>query len=368
MSSIVVLVHLLLGYLSLFVADAFQNRNKTPRCPPPSGVFGGRARLDSEDFEKQREWRVELPNEATERIEDFLKSAAPEFFPSATSVKNVLRKGLCQLNGSPAKVTDVVRTGDVICTYCRTRSPHRLVGSAPTTVATSQLQVLWEDDYLAVVDKPQGMPVFPTPGTPPGHSAYSLLLPLLSPPEKNSPLLRPQPVHRLDKETGGLILVAKTRPALVCSSLLFSQRKIVKRYTALCHGGFDVETPRSGSVREPLGGQEALTDYCLERQVRMATATLSVVSLQLHTGRTHQIRRHMDMIQRPVVGDKDYYLNTGGRVPRKASIVPFVECLPYHCLWATEMCFQHPFTNEEVLVKMDVSQRVEQCLSLIAHL
>lgn len=354
-------------------------------CPHQRSPSQLRARLDSADFSVQREWRVGAHTTSVQLIEELLLSDAPELFPTRTSAKNAVRRGLCRINGLTARVTDSVGTGDMICTYVRsqqTSSSNRIgdTGQPSSQHATTQLHVLWEDDFLAVVDKPQGLPVFPAPGEAPGHSAYSLLLPLLRPSLAGtpSPLNRPQPVHRLDKETGGLLLVAKTRPALVATSLLFSQRGIVKRYTALCHGGLD-DGPLSGTISEPLSGQEAQTDYCIERQVHTASTTLSVVALQLHTGRTHQIRRHMDMVSRPVVGDKDYHLSSGGRTPRKSSAVPFVECLPHHCLWSSEMSFLHPFESvgkdqprqgqpREVRVVLDVSQRLDECVAMVSHL
>jgi 23S rRNA-/tRNA-specific pseudouridylate synthase len=211
------------------------------------------------------------------------------------------------------------------------------------------------------VDKPQGTAVYEGQGD--DHSSlFSQLLHRLSPTSANLPLLRPQPVHRLDRDTGGLLLVAKTRPALQSLSELFSSRQIIKEYTALCANVFEETT---GSITFALSGQTAHTNYeVTDTHVRGGAAVeyspdgldgLSVLRVSLLTGRTHQIRRHLDMIGHPIIGDKDYFFSEGHRLsasrrdqspdPRRRS----ASTATHHYLWSTRLCFAHPVNADQVV-------------------
>ncbi len=175
-----------------------------------------------------------------------------------------------------------------------------------------QLAVVYEDEALAVIDKPSGMVVHPAPGHPAGTVAdglkqrgttWSLL----------GGVERAGIVHRLDRDTSGLLVVAKTEAAHRSLARQLSDRSLGRTYWALVHGGFREET---GTIDAPIarhprdrrrmaiveGGREAVTDFVVTERLGDAT----VLELSLRTGRTHQIRVHLASIGHPIVGDAVY--------------------------------------------------------------
>lgn len=122
-----------------------------------------------------------------------------------------------------------------------------------------------------------------------------------------SPLHRPQPVHRLDKETGGLLLVAKTFPTLVALTEAFKFKKVEKVYRAIVTGRLE----GSGVITKPLGGKDAVTYYeSLDISSSSVFGYITTVKVVLETGRTHQIRRHLALLGHPIVGDMRYGLES----------------------------------------------------------
>ena len=371
------------------------------------------ARLDSNEFSEQGRWRNASMTESM-RVDAFLCAMAPDFFLSQTSAKKTIRRGLVLINDSPAVTSSVVGPADSVSSYTRTSvsllsdrmSSDVLTGSPP-------LQVLFEDDHIAVVNKPQGVPVFEAPLTVLGkqttQSLYTQLLAQLRPTRAALPLGRPQPAHRLDRETGGLLVAAKTRPALQRLSSLFSSRQVHKEYTALCCNVFEEGTEAcQGSIVIPLDGRDAHTDYqvleCFpafppfppfpstpsQLTRKDGLNGLTKLKLVLHSGRTHQIRRHLDMLSppHPVLYDKAYGFSNGERrAGRKArarergqeqdndqskdkrgkadeeitssetTTTTTATTTEYpHCLWSTRLRFPHPASDEQVDVILPESQ------------
>ena len=168
-----------------------------------------------------------------------------------------------------------------------------------------QLAVLWEDDHCAVVAKPAGVDV-PTLRT--------LLAASLAPSQaaEHEPLWRPQHVHRLDKPTRGLVVAAKTGRALRALSAAFAARQVRKRYRAVVAGELGTLGAPPQSVRLPLSGQEAWTEWvAVARLQHSACGAATLVDLYPHTGRTHQLRRHMALLGHPIVGDARYWPRSG---------------------------------------------------------
>ena len=310
--------------------------NAIHRFSPLNGL---RSAVTSEDLKSSLQFKINGQWTATNvhqglKLSDFLCSAAAELFSSPTSSKNAVRKGLVRLNGLKAQNTDTVSEGDVIESFVRSQQGtfcaelEKKVGEDPSAFERTLVQVLWEDDHCAVVIKPQGMPVFrmkesssPSSLLSAGTDSDSLpclqtALPYsLSPVSAEldlQPLRRPQAVHRLDKGTGGLILVAKTRPALVNLTAQFSERTVTKKYRAIVTGRLTddaahsaeepIDSPNlrpremvSGSISSPLSGQTALTDWSVQPGMHTKSALygwISTVDLSPHTGRTHQLRRY----------------------------------------------------------------------------
>ena len=203
------------------------------------------------------------------------------------------------------------------------------------------LEILYEDADLAVVVKPRGMVVHPAAGHPDGTLVNALLARLDSLGGIGGEL-RPGIVHRLDKETSGLMLVAKNDEAQEALSRMLKDREIEKHYRALAEGRFrepegEIDAPidRSKKDRKKMAvdpaGRPAVTRWKVLAEGRECT----LLDVRILTGRTHQIRVHLRSIQHPVCGDEVYGYERGAKVP----------CLMLH---AYSLAFEHPRTKEKM--------------------
>jgi 23S rRNA pseudouridine1911/1915/1917 synthase len=227
------------------------------------------------------------------------------------AARTLIDAGLVSVDGRPGRPGQRVREAAVVRVApgdsidpddSRTEGPEQPV----------HLEVVYEDESLAVIDKPSGMVVHPAPGHPAGTVADGLkqrgtTWSLLGGTE------RAGIVHRLDRDTSGLLVVAKTEAAHRSLARQLSDRSLGRTYWALVHGGFREQT---GSVDAPIGrhprdrrrmaivdgGREAVTDFVVLERLGGAT----VLELSLRTGRTHQIRVHLASIGHPIVGDAVY--------------------------------------------------------------
>ena len=268
------------------------------------------------------------------RIDAYLAAAmAPDF--SREEVKRCLLAGKIFLNGRAAIPKDPVSEGD--------RVTGELLSEKTTTAEPEAipLDILYEDPSILVVNKPAGLVVHPGAGNKKGTLVNALL-------GRNTTLssmggmLRPGIVHRLDKATSGLLLVAKTNVAHRKLQAQFASRSLSKYYQALVRGKIDYE---EGHVDVPMGrdpkirrkmdtarageGREALTHYRILKRFRYAT----LLEIKLVTGRTHQIRVHMRYLGHPVIGDTVY----GG---------PAEAAEPRLALHAARIEFLHPKTGK----------------------
>jgi 23S rRNA pseudouridine1911/1915/1917 synthase len=227
--------------------------------------------------------------------------------------------------------------------------------SPPTTSFTPEaipLEIVYEDDTLVVVNKPAGLVVHPAAGIPSGTLANALAYHFQQLPHATS--VRPGIVHRLDRDTSGLLVVAKTEAALENLSGQFRDRTVYKSYMALVHGRVASE---SGRIDQPLardpsnrtrmavvrGGRSALSLYRVNRRFNRFT----LLDVQLKTGRTHQIRVHLAWLKHPVVGDETY---GGGRdnTIQNPRLKSQIRTLGRHFLHAEKLAFTHPATGERV--------------------
>ncbi len=226
------------------------------------------------------------------------------------------------------------------------------------------VRVVFEDEELVVVDKPAGMVVHPAPGNWSGTLVNALMgrgqgLAAGGAPE------RAGLVHRLDKETSGLLIVAKTDRAHRVLSAAIAARRVTRRYACLCWGHLDADTV---SVDKPLArdpndrtrvavrpdGRAARTDF-----VRLARFdSVDLLRAHLHTGRTHQIRVHLTSIGHPVVGD-DTYGGGGGR--RLLSLPP-----KRHFLHAAWLVFKHPVSGDEIDLRSPLPDDLKRSLAAAA--
>lgn len=254
-----------------------------------------------------------------------------------------------------------------------TKSNHRLRGGECVDIAVPAprplevlaenipLTIVYEDAYLAVINKPQGMVTHPAQGNYTGTLVNALLYQIGDLSGING-VLRPGIVHRLDKDTSGLLVVAKSDLAHRRLSEQLKARQIERRYLALLHGNL---RQNQGTVNAPLarhpilrkqmavveGGREAITHY----QVRERFGNYTFVELQLETGRTHQIRVHMAHLGHPVVGDSVYG-------PRKVAFG-----LNGQLLHAWRLCFLHPITQEISQFTADVPPQFRHILDKLCQ-
>lgn len=300
-------------------------------------------------------------DKAGQRLDRVLADALPAL--SRTRVQQLIETGHVQLAGggllqAAADPARRVRPGEL----------YRVtVPEPPPTTAVAQaipLVVVYEDEHLIVVDKPAGLVVHPGAGTPDGTLVNALLAHCASGLSSIGAPLRPGIVHRLDKDTSGLLVAAKTELAHRGLAAQFAQHTVERAYFAVVWGhpvppGGRIETHIGRSLRDRTqmaiverGGKLAITHY---RTVRPLGRSASLLECRLATGRTHQIRVHMAALGHPLVGDPVYRGDRRGRAIG-ASAAPNADSLPCQrqALHAFLIGFSHPGSGERL--------RFESCL------
>ena len=266
---------------------------------------------------------------------------------------------------SRARLQRLIESEDVLVNHKVSKPSYKLRAhdeleveliSPATTSFTPEaipIEIVYEDDTFVVVNKPAGMVVHPAAGIHSGTLANALAYHFQQLP--NAASVRPGIVHRLDRDTSGLLVVAKTEAALENLSDQFRARTVYKSYAALVHGRVASD---SGKIDQPLardpsnrtrmavvrGGRSALSLYRVNRRFNRFT----LLDVELKTGRTHQIRVHLAWLKHPVVGDETY---GGGRdnTIQDPRLKSQIRGLGRHFLHAEKLAFEHPATGERVL-------------------
>ncbi|MEQ1565803.1 MAG: RluA family pseudouridine synthase [Myxococcota bacterium] len=232
-----------------------------------------------------------VPAEAPVRRLDQQVMAGFDRFPTRASARKACDRGEVAVNGVVSESSRWVGPGDTIGWL---EPLDRRVRPLPRS-----MPVLYEDDQLAVIDKPAGLVTMRTWGRTVERALPFNLTPSTAP----DALADPRPVHRLDASTSGVLVVAKTRSAHAALGRLFEERRVDKRYGALVVG----ELVGAGVVELPIDGRDAVTEY---RSVSVTPAlrggAISTVELWPRTGRTHQLRRHLAHLGAPILGDTLY--------------------------------------------------------------
>jgi len=270
-----------------------------------------------------------------------------------TKVQAAIRAGAVLVDGKAVRVSHPVAPGEVIHVTLPQPPP-------PDVVAENiPLSIVYEDDHLLVVNKPAGMVTHPAYGNYTGTLVNALLYHCGALSTMND-TSRPGIVHRLDKDTSGLMVIAKNDVAHVHLARQFARRTIIREYWAVVWGTFlvpvgviDAALGRSKADRKVMAvvvdGKHAVTNY----EVLEEFPYLSLVRLRLQTGRTHQIRVHLAHIGHPVFGDPTYHgrrINAGPGTPRqKSQVQDLLELVPRQALHAKTIGFVHPATREKVL-------------------
>ncbi len=305
------------------------------------------------DEAEQRQYEVP-PELAGFRLDQALAQLDDDL--SRSTAQRLIADELCLLNGAPAKRSASVAAGDRVWVTLLPPEPTAIV---PEDIP---LDVVYEDADLIVVNKPSGMVVHPGAGNPRG-TLVNALLAHCGDLSGIGGELRPGIVHRLDKETSGLLVSAKCDLAHRDLARQIAARTARRHYWAIVWGHF---TESAGEVSAPIarhplhrrmmavveGGREALTlyqvmeTYSFGAQPRRRGQALSLLELELKTGRTHQIRVHMTHIGHPVLGDPLY--GRQRRLPKGAppALAKAVAGLEGQALHARRLSFTHPRTGE----------------------
>lgn len=232
------------------------------------------------------------------------------------------------------------------------------------------IDIVYEDDTLIVVNKPAGLVVHPAAGNLSGTLANALAYHFQQLPDGGTGV-RPGLVHRLDRDTSGLMVVAKTEAALENLSDQFRDRTVFKSYVALVHGRV---LSNSGKIDQPIArdpgnrtrmavvrlGRHALTLY----KVRRGFDRFTLLDVQLKTGRTHQIRVHLAWLKHPVVGDETYGAGRDNTI-QNAQLRARVRSLNRQFLHAEKLAFTHPKTNEWVKFEAPLPGDLEALLEVL---
>jgi 23S rRNA pseudouridine1911/1915/1917 synthase len=265
---------------------------------------------------------------------------------SRSACAQLIKEGYVTVDGRPAKPSLLVASGAQL----RVSGPP--ARESPLRASDLALPIVYDDPDFCVVDKPAGMATHPARGTPDGTVVNALLARFPSLPAINN-VRRPGIVHRLDKDTSGLLVVAKSERAMTALSKAIAARRVKRVYTAVVWGTLPSER---GVIDAPIGrdprertrfairedGRRARTHYqvvekfSIARPAHTQAQTAALVRVELETGRTHQIRVHFAAIGNPVIGDATYGpVLPGVRMRRQA-------------LHAAELSFGHPVTAEKL--------------------
>lgn len=247
-----------------------------------------------------------------------------------SALKKALKKGLIKVNGITAKTATVITGGEeIVLTKPEEPKPERQL--------IFPLDVLYEDDYLAVVRKPAGILV--------SGNGFKTIANALPQNLKQSPLpdaTAPQPVHRLDYATTGVLLIGKTSSSIRQLNGQFQEKQVNKVYYAVTIG----KMGPLGSICYSIDNKPAQTDFeVLDRVPSPRFGELNLVRLKPRTGRRHQIRKHLTRIGSPILGDKDY---------GKESLILNGKGLYLH---SYSLRFEHPQSKEQLTIKSELPNR-----------
>lgn len=281
------------------------------------------------------------------RLDKVLVDAFPQF--SRSQIQSWLKEDRVTVNGEASRANYKVKEADEIIIN---RPAPQVIEAVPQDIP---LEIIYEDDSVMVINKPQGMVVHPSAGHPDGTLVNALMFHSDRLSTIND-VIRPGIVHRIDKDTSGLLMVAKNDEAHEYLAEQLKEKKALRKYVALVHGEIPHE---KGTITAPIGrskdnrqkqavvaeGKPAVTHFTVLERFEGFT----LVECQLETGRTHQIRVHMDYIGYPIAGDPFYG-------PRKTLEGPG------QFLHARTLGFKHPVTHEELSFSCEIPEIFKETL------
>lgn len=310
--------------------------------------------------------RIEQTAQVTDDLDNSrCDQAAAKLFPdySRSCLQNWIKAGNIQLDGSPVRAKDKVYTGQSISI-----SVTLNVEPEQEKAQELELDIIYEDDSILIIHKPVGLVVHPGAGNKDSTLMNGLL--------HHCPALQNIPragiVHRLDKDTSGLMVVAKTLQAHHSLVAQLQERSVSRQYYALVQGvitaGSTVDEPigrhpknRQKQAVVNFGGKEAITHYRVVEKYRAHT----LVRCQLETGRTHQIRVHMAHVNFPLIGDKLY----AGRpkIPKQCDeqMLKALQQFPRQALHAFKLGLLHPEDGEYCEWEIEIADDIQQLLNIL---
>lgn len=308
------------------------------------------------------------------RLDSFLSGELAQL--SRSRLIQAIREGRVILNGAPAKPSSKVHSGDVVSIYIPEPEPSEIL---PMEIP---LHVLYEDGDIVVIDKPKGLSAHPAATTTGATLVNALLAHCGDTLSGIGGTMRPGIVHRLDKDTSGVMIVAKHDAAHTGLSAQFNARTVEKHYLAIVHG-----TPRTafGTVDGAIGrdprdrkrmavirsgkGRDSSTEWKALEKFKY----FSTIDLHPRTGRTHQVRVHMASIGHPLAGDQLY----GGRKlraplppdsPLRRTIQEAMDALTGQALHARSLAFTHPITHERMKFEAPLPADMEAFIEFLRQL
>lgn len=273
---------------------------------------------------------------------------------SRTFLNNIIKEGRAKCNGKPCKPSYKTNFGDKI--DIDIPEPE----STGMQAQNIPLDILYEDEWLTVINKPRGLVVHPAPGHKDGTLVNALLYHYRDDLSDINGRLRPGIVHRIDKDTSGLLLVVRRNEVHIKMAEAIARHEVLRTYKALCCG---IINENQGTIDLPIGrdpvnrlrnavvreGRKAITHFVVLERFLNHTYT----QLTLETGRTHQIRVHMSHIGHPILGDTLY----GGYrkdIPVKGQL-----------LHASRLEFIHPVSNRDIIIEAPVPEEFNRMLKLL---
>jgi 23S rRNA pseudouridine1911/1915/1917 synthase len=277
-------------------------------------------------------------------------------------IQKLIREGMVTVNSIAEKNSHKVRSGDHVEILIPDRPESDLV---PEDIP---LDILWEDDHIIVINKPSNLVIYPAAGNRNGTLMNGLISICKNLSSVGAPL-RPGVIHRLDKDTSGVIVIAKNDNAYYSIARQFKNREVKKEYLALLYGNLQED---KGEIKAAIGrslsdrkkmstrtraGKEAVTRF--EVVKRLGSATLA--KIRIITGRTHQIRVHFASIGNPVLGDKVY----GKKTSLKTGQTTFK--FSRQMLHAYSLELKHPATGDMLEFNAPVPQDIENAIEAISQ-
>jgi 23S rRNA pseudouridine1911/1915/1917 synthase len=314
------------------------------------------------------------PDDSGKRLDQFVVSQIADI--SRARVQQLIEEEKILVNGGAERTSRKVRAGDIV----------QIIGTPqrPPLKATPEdipLDIVYEDDDLAVINKPAGMMVHAGAGaTEHARTRGTLVNALLHRYKNLSSVggeLRPGIVHRLDRETSGLIVVAKNDVSHRKLAREFAERRAKKTYIALVHGWVkqDSGTIRSAISRDPVNrtrmtihghsGREAITHYRVQRRIESVYGKFSLLEVRIDTGRTHQIRVHLASLRHPVVGDATYGAPREIVPQRSSGQRAKTASLPRNFLHSTGLEIAHPASGEVLSFASPLPPELTRFLEMI---